>query len=243
MRKYILKRLTILSAVVLTLTLYSSSLRANSLDNNDILIFEIMDYCENYGIEFSSNPEFILEVHSILLERNSAINSKSTIKPTSGGSSPLMKPRFIPTSELADIIWTNNPVNPFNHVGIYTEKNQITEALEKGVSSRTVGKTMPEYPFEIYMVLEKVGGNTRFSNYQRGITAAWAKGKVHKGYDVNFANNKINSVEGDKLFNCSELVWKSWMYKWNVDLDSNGGLGVYPNNIRNSNRLKRIYVG
>ena len=66
-----------------------------------------------------------------------------------------------------------------------------------------------------------------------------------KDYDFNFYNNKENTAEGNKTFNCSELVWKAWKFNGeaNVDIDSNGGSGVYPNNIRKSDRTVKIDEG
>lgn len=34
--------------------------------------------------------------------------------------------------------------------------------------------------------------------------------------------------------NCSQLVWAAYMKSLNVDLDGNGGNGVYPGDIRDS---------
>ena len=143
---------------------------------------------------------------------------------------------------VADIIWTNNPLTPFNHVGIYTKKSQITEALGNGVCSRKTGK-QNEYPFEIYKVVTKNNGNIRYSEKQRSKVASWALGQVGKKYDTQWWNNKLNTREGNAKFNCSELVWKSWKFRAGVDLDSNGGNGVYPNDIRSLKRTKFVTKG
>ena len=48
-------------------------------------------------------------------------------------------------------------------------------------------------------------------------------------YNSNFAINK--SAIWQTHYNCSSLVWAAWMYAANVDLDSHGGLGVYPEDL------------
>lgn len=163
-------------------------------------------------------------------------NTAGGLRKASSGSDSGKKERFIPTSYTADIIWTNNPITPFNHVGIYTAKGQITESLLEGVQTRLVGRVMREYPFEIYKATKKANGTKRYSKSKRKKVASWALQQVNKDYDFAFANNKENTVSSNEKFNCSELVWKAWKFTINVDLDSNGGKGVYPNNIVDSSR-------
>ncbi|MBR1693325.1 MAG: hypothetical protein IJ711_11225 [Lachnospiraceae bacterium] len=195
----------------------------------------VSEYCKKYNIPVSNSKEFIDEVEKMIDARNGFRRTSS-----SSGSNPLKKDRYIPKSSTADIIWTNNPITPFNHVGLYTASNKITEALSNGVKTRTVGVKMPEYPFKIYKVTTKSNNNTRYSSATRNKVADWAKKQVNKKYDYGFADNKQNNSASNKKFNCSELVWKSWKFTANVDLDSNGGKGVYPNNIKDSNRTKLI---
>lgn len=207
---------------------------------------DVYMYCKNYGIQISYSKEFDKEVRKMIKERNISYSKlyagSDLIKQSSSSSNgnPLKKKRFIPTSAYADIIWTNNPLTPFNHVGLYTNKNTITEALENGVKSRSVGKSMKEYPFNIYKVATQENGSTRYSLKIRKKVAAWCADKLDRGYDWNFANNKVNSKKNNAKFNCSELVWKSWKFNASVDLDSNGGKGVYPNNIKESKLTKYI---
>lgn len=216
---------------------------------------KIEEFCETYNVEMSNDPDFINEVQAMLKERNEnnpeneiksysniSIATRSSSSSSSGGN-PLMKSRYIPTSSVADIIWTNNPVTPFNHVGLYTKTNKITEALLNGVKTRTVGKNMKEYPFVVYKVSTTKDGSARYSYTDRKLVATWGENQVGKDYDTNFANNKKNTTANNKKMNCSELVWKSWKFKKNVDLDSNGGPGVYPNNIKNSKLTKQITTG
>ena len=52
-----------------------------------------------------------------------------------------------------------------------------------------------------------------------------------KGYNLNFAFNK--DPHGSTM-NCSQLVWVAFKEGADVDLDGNGGPGVYPYDIRDS---------
>ncbi|WP_296204698.1 hypothetical protein [uncultured Corynebacterium sp.] len=74
----------------------------------------------------------------------------------------------------------------------------------------------------------------------RNSAARWAASKAGAGYNspgagyrYNFAFNR--NVDGDS-FNCSSLVWAAYMYasKNDIDLDKNGGPGVYPDDVRDS---------
>lgn len=51
-------------------------------------------------------------------------------------------------------------------------------------------------------------------------------------YSYNFATNRTTSCIGDK--NCSKLVWCAFKEKAKIDIDKDGGLGVYPVDIRDS---------
>ncbi|MBM7051690.1 YiiX/YebB-like N1pC/P60 family cysteine hydrolase [Rothia sp. ZJ1223] len=62
--------------------------------------------------------------------------------------------------------------------------------------------------------------------------ANFALQQVGKPYNgVFFNNKKINASK----YNCSQLVWAAYKSNDpNVDLDANGGPGVYPSDIANS---------
>lgn len=66
---------------------------------------------------------------------------------------------------------------------------------------------------------------------QRNSAADWAHTKRGREYNTNFAFNK--RVDAEK-YNCSQLVWAAFVTAAGIDLDSNGGAGVYPTNIRDS---------
>lgn len=81
------------------------------------------------------------------------------------------------------------------------------------------------------------------SQASRNKAADWAIGKTGPGYGnpgagykYNFAFNK--NIEASS-FNCSSLVWSAYMAATNgaVDLDANGGPGVYPSDIRDDDQV------
>lgn len=57
--------------------------------------------------------------------------------------------------------------------------------------------------------------------------ATWAKGRAGAEYRKAFWDNKYFSGR----MNCSQLVWAAYK-RQEIDIDSNGGKGVYPRNIR-----------
>ena len=240
------KTLIWILAAVLVCSLATPCFADNSLSqeavSKDAIISsqDVKAYCDYYGIEyFDNNAEFHNEVSEMIKERNFKLSDETMSSGGNNGS----KERTIPTSLVADIIQTNNPLTPWNHVGLYSKTNEITEALEGGVCCRSTGKQQ-EYPFEIFKVVKKDSDN-RFALVTRKAVSKYATDQMGKDYDFNFYNNKENTAEGNKTFNCSELVWKAWKFNGeaNVDIDSNGGSGVYPNNIRKSDRTVKIDEG
>ncbi|MFI3201440.1 MAG: hypothetical protein R3Y54_07930 [Eubacteriales bacterium] len=159
----------------------------------------------------------------------------------------------LPTALTGYIFFTDNDM-PYNHVGIYTSIDHIVESMPKdGVRHWKVTDD------EAYQ--SPVSGRNNDScilkideSYNdRSKAAGWAMNEDRIGtrYDYDFLDNKndyywINHgtpewpnyvrYEESNAYNCSELVWKAYKKTLNIDLDSNGGLAVYPNNIYNSSK-------
>ncbi len=100
-----------------------------------------------------------------------------------------------------------------------------------------------EYEYKVYKVTTSSSGSNRYNLATRGKVINWAQSKLGRPYDKGFSNNKKFTSSEDEKYNCSELVWKAWKSEVGLDLDSNGGLGVYPNNITNSSRTKYVTKG
>jgi uncharacterized protein YycO len=111
-----------------------------------------------------------------------------------------------------------------NHVGIYYTTKTIVEAPGKGQKSKSVTASTLKKCGPIY----KMSVKAKQSSRDKAANHAYNKFR-DMPYDTDFANNKYNN--NGKL-NCSELVWKAYKDAVDIDLDSNGGLGVYPDNIK-----------
>ncbi|MGC7094238.1 YiiX/YebB-like N1pC/P60 family cysteine hydrolase [Amycolatopsis lurida] len=111
-----------------------------------------------------------------------------------------------------------------NHIGIYYTTNTIVEApgtgqKSKSVTASTLKKCGPIYKMS---VKAKQASRDKAANYAYNNFRG-------KEYDTNFAANKYSS---DTKLNCSELVWKAYKNAVDIELDGDGGLGVFPNDIK-----------
>jgi len=111
-----------------------------------------------------------------------------------------------------------------NHVGIYYTTKTIVEAPGSGSKSRSVTASTLKKCGPIY----KMYVETPQSNRNKAADHAYNNFR-NMPYDSNFFDNKDNS--NGKL-NCSELVWKAYKHGAKIDLDGDGGEGVYPDNIK-----------
>ncbi|UHA75251.1 hypothetical protein [Paenibacillus sp. 481] len=121
---------------------------------------------------------------------------------------------------------------PHGHVGIYYDFNTLIESLpSSGVRkiSRSAKKVDPGSS------ILAVNG---LSDTAKSQAATWSNGRLGETYSYNFINNRNTSCYGDK--NCSKLVWCAFEKTSNIDLDVNGGFGVYPKDIRDSDLVTRL---
>lgn len=86
-------------------------------------------------------------------------------------------------------------------------------------------------------------GRARIITPQGGISyndraraAGWAMSKLGAGYNTDFPWNRTFGP----TFNCSQIVWAAWKATKGIDLDKDGGWGVYPADLRDSPRAKRV---
>lgn len=114
-----------------------------------------------------------------------------------------------------------------NHTGIFYLSNYTIEATGIGEVSRVLYSPTRLLAKPIRkMWVSGVGGS---SGWNAAADYAY-NNLLGKSYDVNFVTNRSS---GDGALNCSELVWKAYKRTTGIDLDANGGLGVYPNDILN----------
>lgn len=126
-----------------------------------------------------------------------------------------------------DVVYTPATTAGANHghSGIYHAPKTLVEAPGTGKKAKTTSSTS----FKVAKKAKKQYVKTTQSNRNRAADRAYSyRGK---GYNYNFAGNK--NVNG-KTMNCSQLVWAAYKSTSGIDLDSNGGPGVYPSNIRDS---------
>ncbi|MDX8145791.1 YiiX/YebB-like N1pC/P60 family cysteine hydrolase [Lentzea sp. BCCO 10_0061] len=119
--------------------------------------------------------------------------------------------------------WAKTVV-PHNHVGIFYTTKTVVEApgpksLSQARTAATLNKCGPVY--KMYVKAKQTTRN-KAANYAYNELRG-------KSYDIDFAINKINST---LRLNCSELVWRAYKAA-GIELDANGGTGVYPDDIKN----------
>lgn len=110
------------------------------------------------------------------------------------------------------------------HSGLYTTTTSIIEAPGPG-------KTVIEHSHSYV----KVAHNTqkqhvRTSQGKRQSAVNYSRRFKGRAYNYNFAFNKT----ANGRMNCSQLVWIAYKNGAGIDLDSNGGNGVYPSDIMQS---------
>lgn len=119
------------------------------------------------------------------------------------------------------------------HTGLYYSTSTLVESVpDDGVRSVALVNKKVDAGARILAVKSEYATTTDKNN-----AANWAYSRVGiDAYSYNFATNRLTSCIGDK--NCSKLVWCA--YNSVVDLDKNGGLGVYPTDIRDSNKVSTL---
>jgi len=132
----------------------------------------------------------------------------------------------------ADIFYTDASTLGLNHghVGIYSGGNEVVQSnYGQGVHRGAATSTKVRAGTVAQVRVAKAES--------REPAVKWALGQVGKPYDMDFASNKGNGEEGK--FNCSELVWRAFVHQ-GVDLDGDGGPGVYPRDIRDDNNVTTV---
>ncbi len=141
-----------------------------------------------------------------------------------GGSSGTKK---LPKSTKGNIYYTNSYTAYYNHghVGMYSAADKIVESVP-GDGVRQIAYNGREVEDNSIVQTVKV------TDAQKQAAADWAVSRVGDEYSFNFVNNRNTGHEGAK--NCSKLLWSAFLLKAGIDIDSNGGLGVYPRDITSS---------
>lgn len=104
--------------------------------------------------------------------------------------------------------------------------------IRRITDSYTGLKTHSSYPAHLRRVIgASINMNDRAGQF--GIN----RRNANVQYNSNFVTNRSAGI-WQTHYNCSSLVWAAWMYAStsNVDIDGNGGLGVYPEDIWKSSK-------
>lgn len=145
---------------------------------------------------------------------------------TMGGSGGTVS---VGNSAKGDFFYTASQTAYLNHghVGMYYSSNTIVESVpDTGV--RTISTTERKVDQGDAQVKSVTTSSTNRNN-----AANWAYSRVGiDAYSYNFVTNRQTSHIGDK--NCSKLIWSAYQLNGNLDLDSDGGLGVYPRDVRDA---------
>ncbi|MGG0643110.1 YiiX/YebB-like N1pC/P60 family cysteine hydrolase [Sporosarcina gallistercoris] len=112
------------------------------------------------------------------------------------------------------------------HVGLYYTSTTIVESVPSA-GVRTISTTARK--------VDSTGAKVKSvttSTTNRNNAANWAKTQVGQSYSYNFATNRQTGHTGAK--NCSKLIWSAYKLNGSLDLDVDGGLGVYPRDVRDA---------
>ena len=168
------------------------------------------------------------ELHRIATESRNAMTAKQkdSARPPRGSSDKNISAGK--AERVGDIFYSSNSTMGIahGHTAIYVSQYTYVEATTPYV--RKVNANEKEAPSPVYKYY--VGWAWQSPNKYKA--ANFAKSKIGKSYNYFFWNNKTVHANS---YNCSQLVWAAYKSTDpNVDLDSDGGPGVYPTDIQKS---------
>lgn len=226
---------------LVNLSVEVNALLGADMTKNEILMIRenLISQAEYQATIQSKSTEEVYELY--IKELQQQISSENASPMASTQKSPL------PSAQSGYIFFTDT--NTFyNHCGIYKDSTSIVEALtvtgvwSKSIYDRDSYQTTVISDNDSAVLSVPTATSAIYSN-----AASWAYSKVGRPYDIDFLDNKLDGtytkdqwIDEDVSYNCSELVWKAFMKSSNrtIDLDSNGGMGVYPNDIYESSLTK-----
>ncbi|AYA33269.1 MULTISPECIES: hypothetical protein [Enterococcus] len=230
---------SVIGGIILGMFFMSNGVQATEISKIDRLLelqpglsqSELLVSIDETARTMNISREEVIEIS--LSELESAIeDTEKEMRQLRGGSSGNKK--LGTALNKGDIFYTPSSTLgiPHGHVGIYYAFNRIVESIpETGVRNISyVGRNV-----EPNAVMQSVST----TQAKRNAAANWANSRVGiDGYSYNFATNRQTAHTGAK--NCSKLVWSAYLLNAGTDIDRNGGTGVYPLDIRDSN-LTRTY--
>lgn len=114
------------------------------------------------------------------------------------------------------------------HTGIYWKKDRIVEAPGPGYTAHWVA--LDDAKIQSGTVIMRV----RTTTEKRKKAADRSYTYVGRGYNLAYLNGNKDDKGG---MHCAQLVWASYKYGANIDLDTTGGDNiVWPTDLRNSSK-------
>lgn len=199
------------------------------------IIQGIEEYAAEYGLGVEEAAQAITD-ESRTYSTNTFGSKESTLnQPTPQSGSGQRKVAMNVSRYIGDIFYSSNSTLGITHGhnGIYNRQTHYIEAagFSRGVVETYAGHAVAPAPAHKYYV----GWDKQSPNKKKA--ARFAEAQKGKGYNGVFFNNK---QVYSSTYNCSQLVWAAYKsVDPNIDLDSNGGSGVYPADIANSHWTTR----
>lgn len=192
----------------------------------DVQAFEVemKEMAEAAGIPFDDFTSVALaEVEHELADAQAEVSEATGM--TTMGPGACTSRKMPSASQRGDHIWIPSlPI--FGHSALYWSGTSIIEAPGVNKKSRQIHISDRSACKGAQVQHVKTSAGNRVSAVNRAKNSY-----VGKSYDKSFAVNKTN---GPSKLNCSELVWRAYRHSASgLNLDSNGGKGVFPNNIKN----------
>ncbi|MBP3222770.1 MAG: hypothetical protein J6M18_02450 [Actinomycetaceae bacterium] len=210
-------------------------------DSYDNLVVQIVN--GNPGVTYAEIDELIKEeanskrvsphviAQSVLQENNKDVADVqkdvflfSEERSSGGGNVQLVTAR-----QAGDIFYSPSSTAgvKHGHAGIYSTKTQIIEAEGPGKKVHYVSKIGKKF--------KTVARGTQImyvktTQAKRNAAVKRARGYIGRSYKYNFAFNKTESG----AMNCSQLVWSAYKNATGIDLDGDGGHGIYPKDFTRS---------
>lgn len=195
---------------------------------------DVMDAVKDIADRTGSDVDDVLD--DVLAEAESHVEAESSERALLSSSSSDDDTTYMlgKGNNTGDIFYTPASTLGYDHghVGIYSSTSKIIEAPGIGKLSHEILATT------VWVSKGAVKQNVRTAQYRRDAAATHARSYLNREYNAVFVNNK----KKDGKVNCSQLVWAAYYYGPGIDLDSDGGNTVWPQDIRDSSLTVTYYT-
>lgn len=202
----------------------------------DVTSEELLSSVSEISVNTGESKEIILEKLYQELKNNQdkgIQESKSNIpeKEVFGGSGGTVS---VGSGTKGNFYYTPSQTAYLNHghVGMYYNSTTIVESVPSdGVRTISTTKRKVDSSGAIVKSVDT-------TKAKRNAAADWAYSQLGESYSYNFATNRSTGHTGAK--NCSKLIWSAYKLKASIDLDVDGGLGVYPRDVRDASATTKV---